>query len=221
MYPYTVKYHQSRAPSEFVISCIFQNTIHLPKHQTWAACIGVESNNNNSETQHVMPKEFWIYLHKCEPKVTIPIWVKDVQFSTTEGHIYFHLLLILNQLFSTDIKWGKTIWQKADSQLLIMMRESNTKKWQKYKEMCMHSPLWILVRGLQLGVFSLLEDVDPYCIRSKFDRVFTHLWTLELFFHHAFTFPFGSCKKQERDICNVYITIVTCWLWLRSWLDWK
>lgn len=59
-----------------------------------------------------------------------------------------------------------------------------------------------------MGVFSLLEDIDPYCISCKPDRVFTHFWTFLLFFHHAFAFPFGSCEEQERCF-TVYIVLVT------------
>lgn len=65
------------------------------------------------------------------------------------------------------------------------------------------SPLWIVFWRLQLGVFSLLKDINPHCVRRKLDRVFTHLWTFQLLFHCAFTFSFGRWMTGKDNLVSV------------------
>ncbi len=103
-----------------------------------------------------------------------------------------HLFVAFSRIFLTHIFKGKR--GNLTKCIKWVISEKAREKLQKCIKY-VHSPLWILIRRLQLGVLSLLVDVNPYCIRSQSSRVFTDLWTFQLLFHHAFTFPFGHCEE--------------------------
>lgn len=84
----------------------------------------------------------------------------------------------------------------------ILKRKTEPQEKQKEHTKPEHSPLGILLRGFQHRVFPLFENIDSYCISSESNRVFTHFWTFQLFFNHAFAFPFGSWRQNSCFIFN-------------------